>query len=74
MDIVASPPRVVFLDAAGTLFGLQEPVGETYARFAALHGIEVNAAALEVSFRAAWKDLPPPVHPEGFQSSDDDRG
>ena len=73
MNVVSSPPQVVFLDAVGTLFGLREPVGETYARLAAMHDIQVNAAVLEAAFRAEWKDLPPPGHPEGFPPADDDR-
>ena len=74
MNLVEAPPQVVFLDAAGTLFELQEPVGVTYARFAAVHGLEVNVAVLETAFRTAWKELPPPVPPEGCPPTDDDRG
>jgi putative hydrolase of the HAD superfamily len=69
------PPtlRAIFLDAAGTLFHLREPVGETYARIAAVHGINAQPAHLEEAFRAAWKALPSPLHAEGALPGDDDR-
>src|SRR4051812_1447778 len=65
--------EVVFLDAAGTLFEVAEPVGTTYARFAAQHGIRVHAAAMDHAFRCTWKDLPAPFHAEGSAPQDDDR-
>jgi putative hydrolase of the HAD superfamily len=68
-----SPIRAIFFDAAGTLFHLREPVGDTYARIAAKHGVMAEARALEKAFRAAWKALPSPVHPEGKPPEDDDR-
>jgi len=67
-------PRVLFFDAAGTLFQPSEPVGTTYARVAGLHGIKVDGEVLMQSFRAAWKALPPPEHPPGMPPRDDDRG
>lgn len=65
--------RAIFFDAAGTLFHLREPVGDTYARIAARHGVAAEPRALEKAFRAAWKALPSPVHPEGSPPVDDDR-
>lgn len=65
--------EVVFLDAAGTLFELAEPVGVTYARIAAAHGVVVEAAAVDHAFRCTWKELPTPVHPENAPPQDDDR-
>lgn len=68
-----SPTEVLFLDAAGTLFELAEPVGVTYARIAAKHGVTMQAAAVDHAFRCTWKELPSPVHPEGQPPADDDR-
>ncbi|RBP46588.1 putative hydrolase of the HAD superfamily [Roseimicrobium gellanilyticum] len=65
--------RAIFLDAAGTLFHLHEPVGDTYARIAAKHGVAAEPRALEKAFRSAWKAVPSPVHPEGVPPMDDDR-
>lgn len=65
--------RVIFFDAAGTLFHLREPVGDTYARIAAKHGVTADPRALEKAFRTAWKALPSPLHPEGMPPADDDR-
>jgi hypothetical protein len=40
------PPAVVSFDAAGTLIHLAEPVGVTYARVAAEHGVSADPAAI----------------------------
>lgn len=66
-------PEVIFLDAAGTLFEIAEPVGATYARLAAQHGVAVEPGAMDHAFRCTWKELPPPLHPEGHPPADDDR-
>jgi putative hydrolase of the HAD superfamily len=66
-------PRAIFFDAMGTLFSLREPVGQTYARVAASHGIHADADKLSAAFRSAWQSLPPPVRPERSESPDDDR-
>jgi putative hydrolase of the HAD superfamily len=55
--------RAVTLDAAGTLIEVAEPVGETYARVAAQHGIRVTPAAVERGFRAALAAAPPLAFP-----------
>ncbi|HEY2573581.1 MAG TPA: HAD-IA family hydrolase [Verrucomicrobiaceae bacterium] len=68
------PIRAIFFDAAGTLFSLQEPVGQTYARIGLRHGVKADAAKLETTFRAAWRDLPAPLHPDNQPPADDDRG
>jgi putative hydrolase of the HAD superfamily len=70
---MSSSPEVLFLDAAGTLFELAEPVGVTYARLAARHGVNVEAAAMDHAFRCTWKELAPPLHPVGKPPADDDR-
>src|SRR5437016_6550432 len=65
--------RLITFDAVGTLFSLREPVGRTYARFAAEHDVRADPDKLDASFRAAWQNLPPPLHPEGQPPLDDDR-
>lgn len=69
------PPslRAIFLDAAGTLIHLREPVGETYARIAAAHGVHADPQSLEKAFRTAWKALPSPLHAQESPPEDDDR-
>ena len=51
--------RAVTFDAAGTLIGVRDPVGATYARLARAHGIELSASALGQTFRAALAAAPP---------------
>jgi len=46
-------PRGLLLDAAGTLLALAEPVGQTYARCARAHGVDLAPDAAEQAFRAA---------------------
>jgi putative hydrolase of the HAD superfamily len=55
--------RAVTLDAVGTLLAVAEPVGATYARSAARHGIRVAAAELEGAFREAFTAAPPLAFP-----------
>ena len=57
------PLGAVTLDAAGTLFEVAEPVGTTYARLAARHGITLAAAEIERGFRAALATAPPLAFP-----------
>jgi putative hydrolase of the HAD superfamily len=64
---------VLFLDAAGTLIRVVEPVGVTYARIAGRHGIAVEAGAMDHAFRCVWKELPAPLHEPGNAPADDDR-
>jgi len=59
----ARPPRGLLLDAMGTLIGLREPVGQTYARLAGEHGITVEAAAVQQAFGQAWRQAPPLAFP-----------
>ncbi len=65
--------RVIFIDAAGTLIKVRDPVGDTYARAAATHGLQIDPDMLDSAFRSAWRSLPPPQH-EGTPSPDDDKG
>lgn len=65
--------KAVFFDAAGTLIKLREPVGETYARFGQLWGLNVTPDRMNTAFIHAWKSLPVPLHEEGHPPADDDR-
>src|SRR5439155_16489487 len=47
------------------LFDVVEPVGETYARFAARHGIALDGADAGRRFRAAFSAAPPLAFPAG---------
>lgn len=53
--------RVVFFDAAGTLFHLPRGVGWHYAEVARRHGTELDEAALNRAFRSIWKTTPAPL-------------
>lgn len=55
--------RAVTLDAGGTLIAVAEPVGETYARIAARHGLRVRAGDAERGFREAFATAPPLAFP-----------
>jgi putative hydrolase of the HAD superfamily len=55
--------RAVLFDAVGTLIELREPVGETYARFAAEYGARVPAARLEEAFARCLAARGPFVFP-----------
>lgn len=51
--------RAVSFDAGGTLIGIAEPVGVTYARFARAAGFPADADALDEGFRRAFATAPP---------------
>jgi putative hydrolase of the HAD superfamily len=55
--------RTVLFDAAGTLFDVAEPVGQTYARFARHEGVSAEPRALDDAFRAAFARSPPLAFP-----------
>jgi putative hydrolase of the HAD superfamily len=56
-------PCGLLLDAMGTLIGLREPVGRTYAAAAARHGITVQSQAVDQAFRASYRQAPPLAFP-----------
>jgi putative hydrolase of the HAD superfamily len=56
-------PRGLLLDAMGTLIGLREPVGRTYASLAAAHGLSLDPQRIERGFRAAYGQAPPLAFP-----------
>jgi putative hydrolase of the HAD superfamily len=51
--------KVIFFDAAGTLFTVNGSVGEIYARIAREHDKEVSAKDLEAGFRRCFATAPP---------------
>jgi putative hydrolase of the HAD superfamily len=55
--------RAVTFDAAGTLIAPREPVGATYTRIAAAHGIAADAATADAAFRRAFAAAPPMAFP-----------
>lgn len=56
-------PKVIFLDAVSTLFGVKGSVGEVYAGMAKQFGVEVSAKALEREFIKSFQAAPPPIFP-----------
>ena len=66
-------PKVIFFDAAGTLFHLPKGVGYHYALVANRMGLPLEAAAIDRAFGAAWKAMP--ARPAtGAPRDDDDKG
>jgi putative hydrolase of the HAD superfamily len=62
-------PRAVLFDAAGTLIRLSEPVGITYARFAARLGMNLEPKKLQSDFARVHRAMPPQV----FGASDPEK-
>ena len=56
--------RAVLFDAVGTLLALREPVGDTYARIAAVHGVRIGAWRLDEAFRRVHAKAPPLAFPD----------
>lgn len=51
--------RVVFFDAAGTLFHVKGTVGQVYLEYAQRYGVKTSPEALQQAFRRALSDAPP---------------
>ena len=66
-------PRVIFFDAAGTLFHLPQGVGFHYREVLSRHGVDRDEAALDAAFREVWTQIEPPPLSAGPRV-DDDRG
>jgi putative hydrolase of the HAD superfamily len=62
-------PKVIFLDAVGTLFGIQGSVGEAYAEIAHRYGIEADPDALNTAFFQQFNQAEPMAFP-GVQLTD----
>lgn len=56
-------PQALLLDAMGTLIGLRQSVGRTYAEAAAEHGLPVSAAAIDAAFGRLYRQAPPLAFP-----------
>jgi len=56
-------PAGLLLDAMGTLIGLKDSVGTTYAALAQRHGLTVEPAAIDRVFPAIYGQAPPLAFP-----------
>lgn len=57
-------PRALLLDAMGTLIGLRQSVGTTYAAAAAAHNLRVKAEAIDAAFPRLYRQAPPLAFPD----------
>jgi len=57
-------PKVIFLDAVGTMFEVKGSVGEVYAQIAQQFGVTVPADRVNSAFYQSFKTAPPPVFPD----------
>lgn len=57
-------PKVIFLDAVGTLFGVKGSVGEIYSQIAQEFDVEVSSETLNQAFIKSFKAAPPPIFPD----------
>lgn len=51
-------PKVIFLDAMGTLFDLKSSVGEIYQQHALKYGVKADAQLLNNAFRKSFQSAP----------------
>ncbi|KJH70681.1 HAD-IA family hydrolase [Aliterella atlantica] len=56
-------PKVIFLDAVGTLFYIKGSVGVVYADIARQFGVEVAGEAVNAAFFQSFVAAPPPMFP-----------
>jgi putative hydrolase of the HAD superfamily len=63
--------KAIFFDAVGTLFHLTTSVGDNYAVVADEIGLKLDPAALDRTFFAAWKKMPPRAAIDGPRENDD---
>ena len=56
-------PKVIFLDAVGTLFGIKGSVGKIYADIAGQFGVQVSDEAVNAAFINSFTTAPPPIFP-----------
>ena len=52
-------PKVIFLDAMGTLFDLKTSVGEIYQDFARKYGVKLNSEQIQTAFIKSFKSASP---------------
>lgn len=58
MEPAAPSIKVIFFDAAGTLFHLPKGVGYHYALVGSQMGLVLDAAALDRAFTLSWTEMP----------------
>jgi putative hydrolase of the HAD superfamily len=58
-----SLPKVICLDAVGTLFGVRDSVGTIYSEVASKHGVECSAELLNKYFYTAFINSAPCIFP-----------
>ncbi|MEM8602373.1 MAG: HAD-IA family hydrolase [Cyanobacteria bacterium P01_H01_bin.121] len=59
-----SKPSVIFLDAVGTLFGVQGGVGQTYRDIARKYGVKTDPELLDQVFYECFVAAPPMAFPD----------
>jgi putative hydrolase of the HAD superfamily len=59
-----SQPKVILLDAVGTLFGVRRSVGQIYGEIASQFGVSVDAHSLNKAFFQSFREAPPMAFPE----------
>jgi putative hydrolase of the HAD superfamily len=59
-----SKPKVIFLDAVGTLFGVKGGVGQVYSAIAMDFGVEVSPKDLNSAFYQCFQQAPPLAFPD----------
>ncbi len=64
-----SLPKVIYLDAVGTLFGVRGSVGEIYSEVASKYGVDCRPELLNKYFYTAFKNSPPCIFP-GIPTAD----
>lgn len=58
-----NPPKVIFFDAVGTLFGVRGSVGEAYAQLAKRFGVDVDDRLLDKAFLESFRAAPQAAFP-----------
>ncbi len=61
IDNPEKPPKVIFLDAVGTLFGVRDSVGAAYSQVAQDFGVSLEAEAVNAAFYQAFSAATPLV-------------
>lgn len=61
MSQTVDRPQVIFLDAVGTLFGVQQSVGEMYLNVTRRFGVETDPEVLDKAFYQSFRSMPFPM-------------
>lgn len=65
-----SPIKMIFFDAAGTLFDVRGSVGEIYARYALQYGKQVDPQAIQQAFANKFRHQPPMAFGRGLDTAE----